>query len=322
MEDAVLATKQILDLYFKGLKIRSIDIFKEYDKVYATTTENINGYLSKFDFTNKTDALTVLASGDQAFSLASLGISNITTFDINKLTEYYALGLKRSAIWAFTYKEYLTYFQVLFDPNTSLKTLTDMIRHLFPYMEPKYKTYWQQITDYNYKLQLYRKNPINLFHILNYSTAHGISKLKNSYLITEERYNYLRSIINKINITFDPLDVFDLPNVYEKTYDFILLSNIADYIDFYLGPNWTYESFRKEIVRFHKLLKQDGIIFIAYLLGRHKKVEDTFDTPLIYPSLMKISDLTQEELIILPHIENDREFKLLDDALILERKLS
>ena len=38
---------------------------------------------------------------------------------------------------------------------------------------------------------------------------------------------------------------------------------------------------------------------IAYLIGKHKKENKYFDCPLIYPSLMTIKDLKNEELILL-----------------------
>ena len=123
MKEAIEATEKMIDAYIMGKKRRKINTFGEYDKVYATTTENIDAYLKLAEFSGKNEALSVLASGDQAFSLASKGIKNITTFDINKLTEYYALGLKRSAILTYGYNEFLSYFKNLFDLNINLDEL-------------------------------------------------------------------------------------------------------------------------------------------------------------------------------------------------------
>ncbi len=66
--------------------------FGEYDKFYPYTNECISGYLRFVDFIKKNSALSVLSSGDHVFSLISHGINNVDTFDINRLTEYYALG--------------------------------------------------------------------------------------------------------------------------------------------------------------------------------------------------------------------------------------
>ena len=69
--------------------------------------------MQQLDFKDKKKALSVLASGDHVFNLIYYGILNIDTFDTNRLTEYYALGLKRAALLAFTYEEYLLFNQKL-----------------------------------------------------------------------------------------------------------------------------------------------------------------------------------------------------------------
>ncbi len=319
MSEAIEATKDMIMKYLLGRKRYRIDSFLEYDKVYGTTTENIEGYLKLCDFKDKERAITVLASGDQTFSLAARGIKDIITFDINKLTEYYALGLKRAAIQAFSYEEFISYFEVLFSDDTSLIELTDMVKFLLPYMDKEYREYWREVIEFNFKEQEYQYKTINLFRMIFYSTAHGISKLKNSYLITKERYDYLKSVIGNVNITYDAINVFDVPNMYEKEQDFILLSNIADYLEGYLGNAWTYNDLRKEILKFHKLLKPEGIIFIAYLIGKHEREKQLFACPMIYPSLMKPDDLTTEELILVPHIDNDHVSERFEDGVILER---
>ena len=69
-----------------------------YSKVYLWTNENIDAYLNIVDISSKENALSVLASGDQTFNLITKGIMNIDTFDTNKLTEYFALGLSFNAL--------------------------------------------------------------------------------------------------------------------------------------------------------------------------------------------------------------------------------
>ena len=165
MREAIEETERIIDDYLEGIKKYRNNTFFEYDKVYATATENIDGYLNLVDFEGKNNALTILASGDQTFSLASKGIKNITTFDINKLTEYYALGLKKAAIEAFSYEEFLAYFKRLFDINIGLDELTDMVKYLLSYMDYEYKIYWETIIDYNYNRQKGIYQVTNLFRI-------------------------------------------------------------------------------------------------------------------------------------------------------------
>ena len=99
--------------------------FSEWQKVYKETNENINGYMQQLDFKDKKKALSVLASGDHVFNLIYYDILNIDTFDTNRLTEYYALGLKRAALLAFTYEEYLLFNEKLTDSSISLEELNN-----------------------------------------------------------------------------------------------------------------------------------------------------------------------------------------------------
>ena len=64
------ATKKIIEKQVSNNKIFNFGIpFSEYQKVYATTNENINAYINPSFVQDKNDALTVLASGNHVFSL-------------------------------------------------------------------------------------------------------------------------------------------------------------------------------------------------------------------------------------------------------------
>ena len=71
--------------------------------VYAWTNESVYNALDFADAYGRQRALSVLASGDQVFSMLDYKIDDIDTFDINALTEYYALGLKRAMILKYDY---------------------------------------------------------------------------------------------------------------------------------------------------------------------------------------------------------------------------
>ena len=112
MCDCINETKNIVKKQIDEQKVTMFGIpFSEYQKVYASTNENIYGYMSKLDFNGKNNALSVMASGDHAFNAALYGIKEIDTFDTNKLTIYYSLGIKRSAILKYNYKDYLSFLK-------------------------------------------------------------------------------------------------------------------------------------------------------------------------------------------------------------------
>ena len=64
-------------------------IFKnEFDLIYPFTTENISGYIDKFNLINKS-LLTVGSSSDQAINAIFNGCSDISVVDINPYTKFY-----------------------------------------------------------------------------------------------------------------------------------------------------------------------------------------------------------------------------------------
>ena len=154
MNEAINATKKMIEAQVDAQKIMMMGIpFSEYQRVYKDTNENIDGYMNLMALEGKENALTVLASGDHAFNLAYHGISNIETFDTNRLTEYYSLGLKRAAILKYDYAGYLYFMRKIVDKATPLEELTELVRGLFPYMESKTYIYWQYVVEYNYQIQ-------------------------------------------------------------------------------------------------------------------------------------------------------------------------
>lgn len=112
MNEAINATQKMIETQVDAQRILRTGIpFSEYQRVYKDTNENIDGYMRLMDLEGKRNALTVLASGDHAFNLVYHGILDIETFDTNRLTEYYSLGLKRAAILKYDYYSYLCFMQ-------------------------------------------------------------------------------------------------------------------------------------------------------------------------------------------------------------------
>ena len=79
--DAIIETKKIIEKQvLKNDVFESGEIFGKYSKVYATTNENIAGYMGKIDFTGCSKALSVMSSGDHPFNIRvvrKLDLSNI-----------------------------------------------------------------------------------------------------------------------------------------------------------------------------------------------------------------------------------------------------
>ena len=183
MNDALNKSKDIINKQvIFGAPYVLENTYNKYQKIPASTNENIDGYMSKLDFNNKDNTLSVMASGDHVFNAALYGIKNIDTFDINKLTEYYALGIKRSAILKFDYHNYIDFMNKLFNKSTSLAELNDLINLVFPYMNSNYKKYWKSIIDY---YSTFKCDSVNLFWLLLVDITKIEGYMTNSYLDNE-----------------------------------------------------------------------------------------------------------------------------------------
>lgn len=81
-----------------GIKIK-------FNRIYPFTTENIFGYINKFDLYNKS-LLTIGSSSDQVINAAIYNCKDISVIDICPFTEFY-FYLKKAAILYLKYNNIL-----------------------------------------------------------------------------------------------------------------------------------------------------------------------------------------------------------------------
>ena len=247
--------------------IRS-SLFDKYGKVYPFTNENIGGCLKLVDFDKKTSALTVLSSGDHAFNLIKEGIINVDTFDINRLTEYYALGLKRAMIQRYSYEEFLNIVKLInhqiccpYASDSETDIIRQLILDLSFDMDKKYRLFWL--------------NVINLSDNINGFFASRLLKSEcevitssNNYLKDEESYNLLKSRIGGANITFKNAKILEVPKRFRnKKYDIVIFSNILDYMNDTFGINWNCKRFNEFGRQVEKICSDDSTIFYHYVFA-------------------------------------------------------
>ena len=89
-------------------KIVNLGEAGRFSWIYPFTTENINGYIDKFDLKNKS-LLTVGSSGDQVINAVLKDCKDITILDINPFTKFY-FYLKKAALLTLNYKEFAKFF--------------------------------------------------------------------------------------------------------------------------------------------------------------------------------------------------------------------
>ena len=257
----IIATQIVYNKIF-----RLNETYAEYQRCFFWTNENISAYLDLTDFNEKESALAVASSGDQAFNLINKGVLNIDTFDINKLTEYFAFGFKRAMILKYDYKSFCKIITEI-RKTDNIEYISDIIIGLLPYMESKHAIFWQTLVDYNNDLQREFQTKLNLLLMLTYEKEVDIfKKALNNYLKSEEEYEKLRKNLWLANISFKNANAKDLAKEFSKEYDFILLSNILDNFNGIWGDCWTKDKLEEYIKNLERITKTDGIIFLHYLM--------------------------------------------------------
>lgn len=290
--------------------------FCGYQKSYFQTNENINFYMQLANLNRNSDVLTVLASGDHAFNLITDGVKNIDTFDINKLSEYVAFGLKKAMILKYNYLEYLVIYQKLMNYDIKLEELSDIIMSLTPYMDQEYRYFWRKLVDYNYRLQKRKMPSLNLIYLIctgvNSATTHINN---NKYLTDEYYYEELRRNLQHANLTFKDVDAINLASeFYGKQYDAIFLSNIPDYFCNYFGQFWEKHLLLDYMDDLEILMKEQGIIFANYIFELFDGY--TYNRRAVRDSLVFFDDLDDSfELLEVPVNVSDK----IIDGMVLKR---
>lgn len=315
MENAINATKDMILRQVEDNKCSFIgEPFTQYQKVYFSTNENIKGYINSKNLNNGENALTVLSSGDHVFNLVRENVLNIDAFDTNTLTEFYVFGIRIPMILKYDYRDYLEILNKIISEEITLDEMTTFFNDLLPYMDKKYRTYWNIIKEYNYKMQKEHNTNINLFNLItlgNYNFKKFI--LRNNYLEDDVSYEILRNNLKRVNIRFKNIDVLDISKNYNDKYDIILLSNIFDYMFKHFGYNYNYSDIKEYLNNLRNMLKENGSIFFKYIYNYSSKY--TIRKKLFPNSKINIDDL-------LPGRVSD--FKLNDDIndgmIILKKK--
>ena len=209
-------TKELIQNGKKLLKRKNNNkVFNNFNIVYPTTTENIKETYALFDLKDK-DILTVTGSGDHVFCAMVNGASSIDSFDINYLTEYYYF-FKKAIIKTYDLENFkkILFYSII--PIGLIKE--NWYEEIRNNLSGKYLEFWDEIIEYSLKNNL----PIN--NLFFNSTLKP--RLVN-YLV-KENYNILKEKISDTEVSFIHSDLNTLDEKLNKKYDYMFLSNIADY---------------------------------------------------------------------------------------------
>ena len=240
--------------------------FRDFSKLYIMTTENINGFLSKYDLKDKS-VLSVAGSGDQRLNSYMLGAKNVTVFDINPLTELH-ISLKDTAIKHINYEKFIYFFDIY--SNKYNKEFDSLDGRIFR----EFKDYLDQETyefyDYIINKSIYLKCR-DIY--ADFDNELSTLKKMNNYLSLKSYYELRKKIKDK-KINYIKSDIDELPEKLEgKKYDVILLSNISDYIH-HVYPGNDIERFRELIERLKDNLNVNGIMQVGYIYSKYYRGDD------------------------------------------------
>ena len=204
--------KKLLGKFFyKPVGIPKDYSFQDKSSVYLFSNENIAGYLNAVDV-NGANVLAVGASGDHAFEAYLAGASHVDTFDINSWQKP-VIELKTHMIRNLDYEKFRDFF---FNPNYFFDL--QMLNGIRSSFSPELKVFLQQCQNQGNKIFKYR----------GAQHAHYDTCVV-SYLRDSAQYEKLSKILPE-KIPFRHCNLADLSHQTSVRYDFMMLSNIFEYM--------------------------------------------------------------------------------------------
>lgn len=195
-----------------------------YSKIYSSSNEELDLIVSRFDFSGRS-VLSVIGSGDQAFSFYNAGVTHIDLFDINKLTIYYFY----LRIWA------IKYLNLLYLDDKILSSIKTVLEHVKPSSD-------YEMNIYNFWCEYIKSiNDESIF----YNGFYPLCNIKIDF-------DKLMYSINRDNFEFYNIDLSSCLDI-NKKYDFVFVSNIVDYVD-------NLELYRDNL---YNLLNDNGVVICS-----------------------------------------------------------
>ncbi len=260
--------------YAKKIITNYFYLDKAFSKLYPFTTENLNGYMSKYDFNDKS-VLTVGSSCDQIFNAHMMNAKKIVCFDTNPLSKDY-FHLKKAAFKALEYDEFINFFcyfnKSYFEHNIHVFDRTTFKR-ISSFLEDESYYFWTTLFNNYDGFKIRKKLFVN-----DEEHIKVISKI-NSFM-SEEGYYKMKELVDSLNPSFIVSDLRNVHNILDEKFDYIMLSNIACFIQsMYKYP---LSDFRDNIIKLSDFLNKDGILFLAYLYDMRENTVIKYNWDLIY----------------------------------------
>lgn len=182
-------------------------VFGTYSSAYIVTNEYLPPAMNCMP-KNCENALVVAASGDHPLFCSLSGAKNVDTFDISYNAKC-MMDMKVAALNTLNHQDYIRFIKDLYDISVPLMDVKNMDGVLYKLPKTEY--------DYIYAL---RESPIFIRKSISLNVA---------VLPTQFEYNKLRECV-KSPYNFILSDICKMGGKLTKSYDFMHLSNIFDYV--------------------------------------------------------------------------------------------
>jgi len=132
-------------------------------------------------------------------------------------------------------------------------------------LEGKYKEFWDEIISY----VLSNNIPFDKF-VLAYPISYNLV----NYL-DNDNYNLLKEKLSSVKVNFIHSDLLHLDKHLNKTYDYMFLSNISDYVGIFNVKDYA----SNKLIRY---LNDGGEIAYAYMYDAEKKIVKRYESDNYY----------------------------------------
>ena len=236
-----------------GICNGNFSLYKDFERIYTFTTENVSDYQKFFDYRNKS-MFTVGSSIDQVLNAYYCGARDITLYDINENSKEYG-WLKIASILSLNYDEFQQFFfkksfwdsdyQDMFSKETFNKVKSTL--RLLDY---------ESFLFFDELFSLYDGSLIRDRLFDDDESRIPVIKGFNFYLRDEESYNTLKSSLKRISFNFVNGDIFQ--DEIKGIFDNIFLSNLCTTVDV--------DKLKNLLVKLKdNNLSADGSILVGYL---------------------------------------------------------
>lgn len=234
--------------------------------IYPFTNENILGYYSNIDFSNKS-VLSVTSSGDHIINAFLMGAKSVYAFDLNPLAKHY-VELKIAAIKTLSLEEFILFFynksgilkKHFLNKGTYLKIRNSL--------DDKTKYFW------DYLFQKYSKKDIVKSYLFTDDFLNIRALLKVNPYLNLTNYYKVREILNNKTVTYYDGNLSEI-YLLKKKFDILILSNIPAFLNDIYDKN----SLKRLKNLIEKISKENSRVVVNYY---YNNLLSNYDYNIIY----------------------------------------